>query len=274
MLRYFCMVLLLVVFNLACTTQDDSREVPATRLPTPSDTPDVMEGLGVTPTRGPTAADLPTPDTAPGHPPNQNSKPEAVATFALSPTPPAWPTLPPVHYPTVKTGPTTLATPTSAPTAPPPPVATSTPAPTPTTVPTATPNPAPTPVPPTPTPPPTPVPPTASGLAIECIFFDGKVTRTEADEYVQIVNSGRNAADLDGWRLVDIADESPTFTFSPYIVEPGGRVRVYTNEIHPEWGGFSFGRGSSIWNNGKPDTAGLFDPAGLLKSTKTYPPGC
>ncbi len=100
------------------------------------------------------------------------------------------------------------------------------------------------------------------------------VLRFEADEYVQIANIGEASVDLGGWRLADISDETPEFTFSSYDLNPGARVRVYSNEVHPEWGGFTFGRGTSIWNNDDPDEAGLFDGQGTQVSTKAYPPGC
>ena len=109
---------------------------------------------------------------------------------------------------------------------------------------------------------------------IECIFFDGLVPRSEADEYVQIANLSAGPVSLEGWRLQEVSDGSPTFTFPTYSIVPGERVRVYTNQVHPEWGGFSFQRGSSIWNNSDPDTAGLFDGQGAQVSTRTYPPGC
>jgi hypothetical protein len=40
-------------------------------------------------------------------------------------------------------------------------------------------------------------------VIIECIFFDGLVKTTEADEYVQVLNQGPGAVDLLGWRLID-----------------------------------------------------------------------
>ena len=51
---------------------------------------------------------------------------------------------------------------------------------------------------------------------------------------------------------------------------------MYTDEVHEEWGGFSFERATAIWNNDTddPDTAGLYDQAGELVSTNGYPPGC
>ena len=111
-------------------------------------------------------------------------------------------------------------------------------------------------------------------VQIACIFFDGEVVRYESDEYVEIVNLGDAPQDLDGWTLEDIADDRPTFVFPSRMLEPGDVIRVYTNQVHPEWGGFSFGSGSAIWNNSGPDEAGLFDRTGDLVSRKSYPPGC
>ena len=144
-----------------------------------------------------------------------------------------------------------------------------------TPAPTQAPLPTPTPVPTaSPTQPPTVTPVSATSVIIECIFFDGVVPTSEADEYVQIMNQGPGAVDLTGWQLRDVADGFPTFEFPSHPLADGGTVRVYTNQVHAEWGGFSFGRGSSIWNNSTPDTAGLFDPQGIQVSTKSYPPGC
>ena len=111
-------------------------------------------------------------------------------------------------------------------------------------------------------------------MEIACIFFDGVVPSSESDEYVEIQNVGSAAADLGGWSLKDIADGSPTFDFPTWTVGAGDSIRVYTNEVHPESGGFSFGRGGAIWANSSPDEAGLFDANGTLISQKSYPPGC
>jgi hypothetical protein len=116
----------------------------------------------------------------------------------------------------------------------------------------------------------------SAGIVIDCIFYDGLVAGSESDEYVQLVNSSGLEVDLAGWVLRDTADGTPSFVFPSHAVQAGGKVRVYTDEVHPEWGGFSFGRGTSIWNNNdkEPDTAGLFNAQGRLVSEKSYPPGC
>ncbi len=106
------------------------------------------------------------------------------------------------------------------------------------------------------------------------MFFDGIASRQEPDEYVEIANDGDAPEDLKGWRLVDVSDGRPSFDFPAWRLGPGDTVRVYTNEDHPEWGGFSFGSSSAVWSNSSPDTAGLYDPSGRLVSTAAYPPGC
>ena len=111
-------------------------------------------------------------------------------------------------------------------------------------------------------------------MRIACVFFDGEVPRTESDEYVAIVNEGGSAQELRGWRLLDIADGRPRFVFPTRTLEPGETIRVYTNQVHSDSGGFSFGSRTAIWSNSDPDEAGLYDADGTLMSSKSYPPGC
>ena len=96
---------------------------------------------------------------------------------------------------------------------------------------------------------------------------------TESDEYVEIVNLGDAAQDLLGWTLSD-SEGSPVFLFPSHTLAPGDAVRVYTNEVHSQWGGFSFRRRTAVWNNSNPDTAELRDETGQLVSSKSYPPPC
>ncbi len=117
---------------------------------------------------------------------------------------------------------------------------------------------------------PTPTPSTAVNVKITKIFYDGLVPRTESDEYVEITNLGSEPVDLKGWVVKDISEGYPSFTFPSYVLQPGKSVRVYTNEIHPESGGFSFGSGKAVWNNTSPDTAALFNAQGQEVSRKSY----
>ena len=120
--------------------------------------------------------------------------------------------------------------------------------------------------------------PSETNVRIDCIFFDGAVSRTEADEYVQITDHGSSDQGITGWVLRDNGDNNQSFTFPGFILNSAATIRVYTNEVHPEWGGFSFGRGSSIWNNSEADTAILLDQEDQAVSAQTYdvgaPPGC
>lgn len=109
-----------------------------------------------------------------------------------------------------------------------------------------------------------------SNVQITNIFYDGRVYRTESDEYVEITNLGDEAQDLDGWVLKDIADGGPSFTFPSHDLKPGKSIRVYTNEIHPKWGGFSFGCEGAVWNNKEPDIAALYNDQEKEVSRKSY----
>ncbi len=186
------------------------------------------------------------------------ARPEPTATGTPLPRPSQTPTasvvgemVAPTPTRTAQAVPTRIAptvTPTRTPAASPPP--TQTPRPTPTTV----------------------LP--AINIVIECIFYNGLVPRNEADEYVQIANLGGSPADLNGWRVTDLDEGHPSLVFPSYVLGLGGRVRVYTNQIHPEWGGFSFGSGTAVWNNEDSDKAGLFNPQAIQVSSLSYPPGC
>ncbi|NBE57116.1 lamin tail domain-containing protein [Streptomyces sp. YC537] len=97
----------------------------------------------------------------------------------------------------------------------------------------------------------------------------GEVKYTQADEFVEIVNRGTAPADISGWILY-ADDPGQNFTFPPgTVLQPGQRIRIYTNEVHPEWGGFNYGSGRPIWND-KGDTAHLRDDAGTDVSDYSY----
>jgi len=194
-----------------------------TPLPTPTLYPTPAQTAApvvITPTSSPattgTARPIPTaapilnakdsPETpaasfTPTHPPSAaaqaTSVPTPISVAAVTPRPTAIPVVPPTSTPKPPTpAPIQTPFPTPSPTAIPTATPIPTPSPTATTVPAPTPTPIPIPIPtpiPTATPPPTstPVPatpPPAGSVVIECIFFDGLVPRSEADEYVRIAN--------------------------------------------------------------------------------------
>lgn len=135
-----------------------------------------------------------------------------------------------------------------------------------------TPAPAPptaTPVPAQPVVPPQPAAPSGEAkVVIGYIFYDGLVSRVESDEYAEIANVGTAAINLGGWRL-NAGDNGQDFRFPSVELAPGQSIRVYTNQIHPESGGFSFGKGSAIWNN-RGDCGLLFDGGGQVVAERCY----
>lgn len=119
--------------------------------------------------------------------------------------------------------------------------------------------------------PPDPVAPVEMAASVEItdIQFDGAETRTEADEYVEITNSADADADLSGWQLHSQGAKQ-VFTFPQgTVVAAGQSVRVYTNQVHPESGGFSFKSSRAIWNN-RGDIAQLTDGSGAVKARRAY----
>jgi hypothetical protein len=98
--------------------------------------------------------------------------------------------------------------------------------------------------------------------------------RVEPDEYVVIKNLSEYDQDMSGWVLKNISNPSPAFKFPttpPYILDPGGIIRIYTDEYHSETGGLSFYYGyGDIWSNDKPNTAVLYDAYGKEVSRKSY----
>jgi hypothetical protein len=112
-------------------------------------------------------------------------------------------------------------------------------------------------------------PPAAPGnVVITSIFFDGNVPDSESDEYAEITNQGGTAVNLAGWRL-NADDSGQDFWFPAFELQPGQSCRIYTNEIHPETCGFSFGRGSAIWAN-TGECGHLYDATGVEVSTRCY----
>lgn len=92
----------------------------------------------------------------------------------------------------------------------------------------------------------------SAAIQIADIFFDGKVPTTESDEYVVIKNYGKGPADVSGYYIyvATTGTQGPTYYFPKgTILKPGQAVRIYTNEIHPETGGFSFDSKKAIWSN-------------------------
>lgn len=107
-----------------------------------------------------------------------------------------------------------------------------------------------------------------SDVAITYICFNGKEKRTEADEYVEVVNFGSNLIDLSNWQLS--AGKQQKFNFpEKSVLKPYAKIRVYTNLTDTQSGGYSFNSHTAVWNN-KGDTGVLNDNRGLIVSEYSY----
>ena len=85
-------------------------------------------------------------------------------------------------------------------------------------------------------------------VIISEIFFDGQVPQVESDEYVEFKNTGQSMVDLTGWQL-QAGRSGSSYTFEGLVLKPGQSCRIYTNEIHPETCGLSFGSKRPLWRN-------------------------
>lgn len=105
-------------------------------------------------------------------------------------------------------------------------------------------------------------------VSISTLFFDGVQGRGESDEYIELVNDSIHVADISGWVIDASAGVQFTFPSQSYIY-PDTKIRVYTNEVHPVYGGYSFNSKQAIWNN-KGDVAVIRDHQGKEVCRKTY----
>jgi hypothetical protein len=108
------------------------------------------------------------------------------------------------------------------------------------------------------------------GLRLGELHYDGAIPQIESDEYIEVINQGP-PLDVAGWVLQD--DDGNSFTFPAYTMGPGAACRVYTNELHPDTCGFSFGVNRSIWTNSG-DVAVLLDPQGREVDRACWGSGC
>lgn len=99
------------------------------------------------------------------------------------------------------------------------------------------------------------------------VIYDGEKGEQEPDEYVEIENEGDNAIQLKDWTLSD--NSGHTFLFPEYLLAPEETCRIYTNEYHPDWCGFSFESSQAIWGNSG-DCATLRDADGVIWGKHCY----
>ena len=106
-------------------------------------------------------------------------------------------------------------------------------------------------------------------IVIRKIFYDGKAGRTEKDEYAEIANIGNVRVELGGWRL-NAGDYNQNFVFPrSSALSPNQTYRVYTDEYHEEYGGFTFGSARALWSN-KGECGYLYDAKKVQVSEFCY----
>jgi hypothetical protein len=104
-------------------------------------------------------------------------------------------------------------------------------------------------------------------VIIEDIRNDDVYNKMGSSTYAVIKNNGFTAVNLEGWRL-NAGNPGQDFYFPSFILKPGRSCRVYTNEIHIAFGGFSFGIGRAIWDFS--DCGYLYDNHGVLVDEYCY----
>jgi hypothetical protein len=87
-----------------------------------------------------------------------------------------------------------------------------------------------------------------SDVKITNVNYDGKKGSAEPDEYVEIKNTGSRPVDITSWVLQNASDRDQ-FTWDNEVLQPGQVIDVYTNEVHQDSGGFSFGSSHAVWAN-------------------------
>jgi tRNA U34 2-thiouridine synthase MnmA/TrmU len=93
------------------------------------------------------------------------------------------------------------------------------------------------------------------------IHFQGDPAKSEADEYVRILNNTSQPVDISNWVLNEDNNELDFF-FPDVTLEPGQSCLVYTDEIHEDsCGGTSWLSATPIWDNTQ-DCGYLFDSNG------------
>jgi hypothetical protein len=108
----------------------------------------------------------------------------------------------------------------------------------------------------------------SANVVLTDVFFNGRVAGAEPDEYVEFQNQGTLTQDMSGWRIASVRG-GQTYFFVGLTMQPGQICRLYTNEVHPESCGLSWGKATAQWNNAG-DRANLFDATGKVVSSIGY----
>jgi hypothetical protein len=87
------------------------------------------------------------------------------------------------------------------------------------------------------------------------------------EEYVCLENQGGLAADMAGWRIMDLADH--TYTFGSFSLPGGSLVKLRTGQGVNTATDLYWGLSVAVWNNDH-DSVLLYDGGGLVVDQYTY----
>jgi hypothetical protein len=105
------------------------------------------------------------------------------------------------------------------------------------------------------------------GVQITWIEHEGNA-QNDADEYVEITNFQQSIANIGCWTVRN-KDTDYLFTFPEcaYILA-GQSIRVYTNQIRPRYGGYSFASAQQVWEDSRGSVATLENQSGEIVSVR------
>jgi micrococcal nuclease len=108
------------------------------------------------------------------------------------------------------------------------------------------------------------------GIKIAHIQADapGNDSENPNGEWVEIINEGSTAVNLEGFSLKDAANH--IYTFPAFTLQPGATVRLYSGQGQDDASSLYWGLvGETVWNNSG-DSAFLRDSEGNLVDSYTY----
>ena len=97
------------------------------------------------------------------------------------------------------------------------------------------------------------------GLQIANVLYQGSGAG-EPNEYVEIVNNSNLPITIGGWSIYEDNNGTEFFFPAGFILQPGMRCKVYTNQTPADSCGLSFASSTAVWDNVS-DCASLYNEA-------------
>ncbi len=86
-------------------------------------------------------------------------------------------------------------------------------------------------------------------------------------EWVQLTNAATHSVTITGWTLRSSA--GAVFTFPPFVLGPGGTIKIHSGTGTNSSAGLYWGRASYVWSNTK-DVATLRNASGVIEDLCRY----